>query len=276
MDLLEILAIPGPRLGEGTGVRVRFGGDSPSVCRAMADEMADVIRSNNAAGRPTCFIVPVGPVDQYEPLAATIEREALDCSNVTFINMDEFLGDDGGWIDPRHPLSFRGFMERVFYDQLPISANFRRENQVFPDPRDLDHLTTIIADRGGVDVAFGGIGLNGHLAFNEPESVPVEVFAARSSRTLDIAPESRAHMAINIGCVPEVIPRRAVTVGMKEILAARRISLYANRPWQRGVVRLALHGPIAPSCPASYLRRHPDARLTLLDLHAEPVEVRLR
>jgi hypothetical protein len=63
---------------------------------------------------------------------------------------------------------------------------------------------------------------------------------------------------------------------MREILAARRLSVYANRPWQCGVVRQALHGPVTPLCPASYLQTHGDAWLTVADYVAEPREVRLQ
>jgi glucosamine-6-phosphate deaminase len=276
MDLWPLMAIPRDQLGRGARVHVRVVGDATALARAMAEEMADLIRANNAAGRPTTLIVPVGPVDQYTHLARIIAEERIDCSEATFVNMDEFLDEDGGWIDPRHPLSFRGFMERVFYDRLPASANFRHCNRIFPDPRYLDGIATALAERGGADACFGGIGLNGHLAFNEPESVPADVFAARTTRSVTLAPESRAHIAVNHSWALDVIPRRAVTVGMREILSARRLSLYANRPWQRGVVRLALHGPVSPSCPASYLQTHPDATLTLADFVAEPPEVLLK
>src|SRR5262249_32312229 len=141
-----------------------------------------------------------GPVDQYEILARIINGEAIDCSRVTFINMDEFLGDDGGWIDPAHPLSFRGFMEREFYDRLDGTVGFAQQNRVFPDPCGPGALADVSAARGGVDVCFGGIGLNGHLAFNEPEAVSVDEFALRSTRVLDVAPASRAHMAVNLSC----------------------------------------------------------------------------
>jgi glucosamine-6-phosphate deaminase len=83
-------------------------------------------------------------------------------------------------------------------------------------------------------------------------------------------------MAVNLSCALDLIPRRAVTVGMADILGARRLSFYANRPWQCGVVRQALHGPVSPLCPASYLQRHFDAQLTVADFVAEPREVRLR
>lgn len=278
-DLWRLMAITREGLGAGTTVRVRVGGDPDAMARAMAVEMAGLIRESMRHGRPVAAIVPVGPVGQYEPLARIIDRDRLDCSRVTFINMDEFLGDDDGgdgWIDPRHPLSFRGFMDRAFYDRLPADARFLPENRIFPDPGDPEALARLIDDRGGVDVCFGGIGLNGHLAFNEPEDADVDEFAARPARVLAIDPASRAHMAVNLSCALDLIPRRAVTVGMAEILAARRLSIHANRPWQCGIVRQALHGPVTPLCPASYLQRHRDAWLTVADFVAEPREIRLR
>lgn len=276
MDLWQLMSMTPEDLRANTPVRVRVGGDSEQLARDLAAVMAGVIRDHNAAGRPTCFIVPVGPVGQYRHLARLIEHERLDCSRVTFINMDEFLDDRGRWIDPEHPLSFRGFMDREFYDRVPSSCGPRPENRLFPDPERPEALARWIADRGGVDVAFGGIGLNGHIGFNEPESMTVEAFAALPTRCVALAAESRAHMAVNLSCALDLIPRRAVTIGMAEILAARSIHLQANRPWQRGVVRLAIHGPVGPSCPASYIQYHGRVTVDVAEDVAQPVEVRLR
>lgn len=277
MDNWQLMKIPRGELGRGTTVQVRIGGDVEGLARDMAAEMASLIHDNNRAGKNTCVIVPVGPVGQYRHLARTIAEESIDCSSVTFINMDEYLGDDGDLIDSGHPLSFRGYMRRAFYDLLPAEANFREENQVFPDPTNCGEIQEIISERGGVDVCFGGIGLNGHLAFNEPEDESdEESFARLPTRVLTNALESRAHMAINLSCSLDLIPRRAVTVGMKEILGSRRLSFYANRAWQRGVVRQLLHGPVTPHFPASYLQRHHDARLTIADFVADTQEVRLQ
>lgn len=276
MDLWSLMTIPRSELGRGSGVHIRVGGGAEALAQWMAEEIAQVIALNNRLDRPTCLIVPVGPVGQYEPLARIIAEEHLDCTRVTLINMDEFLDDNGHWIDPAHPLSFRGFMDRAFYALLPPSVHFSPENRVFPDPADPGAAGALIAERGGVDVCFAGIGLNGHLAFNEPEPVSADEFRARPARVLAIAPESRAHMAVNLSCAIGLIPERAVTLGMREILAARRLSLYANRPWQCGVVRQALHGPVSALCPASFIQTHADASLTLADFVAEPREVRLR
>jgi glucosamine-6-phosphate deaminase len=63
---------------------------------------------------------------------------------------------------------------------------------------------------------------------------------------------------------------------MKEILGARQLRLYCNRPWQSAVARRVLHGPITPTCPASLMRTHPDAVLTVADYVAAPPNIKLR
>ena len=78
--------------------------------------------------------------------------------------MDEYLTDEDVWIDIEHPLSFRGFMNRLFYDRVNPELAPRHANRVFPDPFDRDAIRQLIDMRGGVDVCFGGIGINGHIA----------------------------------------------------------------------------------------------------------------
>src|SRR4051794_29753251 len=144
------------KLGEGTRVKVRVLGDMASIAHDMAEVMAGEIRS----GAKT-LIVPVGPVDQFPIFAEMINKEHVDCREVCFINMDEYLDENDRWIDLEHPLSFRGFMNRLFYDRLNPELSPRAENRVFPDPRDCGAIGKVIEQRGGVDVCFGGIGING-------------------------------------------------------------------------------------------------------------------
>lgn len=277
MNLWDVMTIPRERLGEGSRVRVRIAGDAEALMVEMARVMAAEVVENARQGRASCLIVPVGPVGQYRHLARLVTEEGLDLSGTTFIQMDEFLDATGALIAPEHPLSFRGFLDREFFATLPPDKAPRPDQRICPDPIAPDQIADRIRDAGGVDACFGGIGLNGHLAFNEPEpDASVDDFAARSTRVLDVAPASRAHMAVNLSCALALIPDRAVTIGMKEILGARRVRVFANRPWQPGVIRLALHGPLSASCPASLLRLHNDAELVITDEVAQPVEVRLR
>lgn len=103
-----------------------------------------------------------------------------------------------------------------------------------------------------------------------------EEFAALPTRVLSLSRETRTINANTVGGSIEAIPRRAVTVGMREILASRRVRLYCNRPWQSAVVRRVLHGPVTPACPASLIRQHADAMVTVADYVAALPDIRLR
>jgi glucosamine-6-phosphate deaminase len=121
-----------------------------------------------------------------------------------------------------------------------------------------------------VDVAFGGVGIAGHIAFNEPpepgEIVDVEAFAQRPTRVQRLTRETRTINSVTAtrGAI-DLIPEFAVTVGMQEILGARKLRLFLNRIWQTAIVRKLLHGPVTPAVPASYAQRHPDCALVVTE-----------
>lgn len=276
----DYLFVSAERLGEGHSVSVRIVADSHALAHAMAADMVDIIRSATDSGRGATLIIPVGPVDQFPILADMVNRERLSLRETMFINMDEYLTDEGEWLPAEHPLSFRGFMDEMFYDRLNPELAPRAELRIFPDPQDPGAIEALVTRRGGVDACFGGIGINGHMAFNEPpepgEVMTAEDFAALPTRTLSLSRETRTINANTVGGSLDVIPRRCVTVGMREILGSNRLRFYCNRPWQSGVVRRVLHGPVAAACPASFLQRHGDARLTITEQVAAPPDIRLR
>lgn len=278
--LPDYMSVAADELGHGTNVSVRITQDAASLARDMADDMLAVIRDGLESGRPATLIVPVGPVDQFPLLAERINAHRVSCRDVALINMDEYLDDAGRMIPAEHPLSFRGFMQRLFYDRLDPALAPAAANRVFPDPARLDHVPEMIERRGGVDACFGGIGINGHIAFNEPpepgETISIEAFAALPTRVLGLSRETRTINSVTVGGELEVIPRLAVTVGMREILSARQLRLYCNRPWQTCVVRRVLHGPLSAACPASLVRTHADAALTVTAEVARTPDIRLR
>jgi glucosamine-6-phosphate deaminase len=242
--------------------------------------MFDEIRRGGDSGRGATLIIPVGPVDQFPILARMLNEQEVSCRNTVFINMDEYLTDNDQFIPEEHPLSFRGYVDRLFYSRLDPALAPPPENRVFPDPRNPGAIQQLIDARGGVDACYGGIGINGHIAFNEPpepgEDISVAAFAALPTRVLPLTRETRTINSVTVGGEIALIPKRAITVGMKEILAARRLRFYCNRTWQSAVARRALHGPLIPACPASYFRTHPDAVLTVADYVASPPDIKLR
>jgi glucosamine-6-phosphate deaminase len=280
VEIPGYLSVEGKNLGDGTPVAVRIIGDMDDVARDIARVMMEAFWKAHDEGRNVTMIVPVGPVDQFPVLAELINRQKADWSNVLLVNMDEYLTADDQWVDLDHPLGFRGFMNRKFYDLIDPELAPKPENRVFPDPNDPAAIGRIIADRGGVDICLGGIGINGHMAFNEPpepgETVSAEEFAARPTRVLNLSRETKTINSVTVGGEMSLVPPRAITVGMKEILESRQCRFYCNRPWQRAVVRRVLHGPITSACPASLLRTHDDAEITIADYVAEPPDIQLR
>lgn len=280
-DLLPTyLHVPADELGVGHAVHVRVLGDAQSIAHDMAESIADCIRAAASEGRDATLILPVGPVDQFPLLAEIVNREKLALTDVLLINMDEYLTDDDRWIPLSHPLSFRGYMNRAFYDLLDPALAPRPENRLIPDPKDPVEIGRRIAERGGVDACFGGIGINGHIAFNEPpepgQSCTLDEFQSLPTRVLDLSRETRTINSVTVGGEIAVVPRRCITVGMREILAARSLRFYCNRPWQSAVVRRVLHGPVTPACPASLLRTHADASITMAEYVAAVPDIRLR
>lgn len=269
-DTNDYYRIPRESLGQGARIPVIAAGPAAEVFALAAREILDVIESNNARGRRSAIIVPVGPVGQYPLFVDLVNARGTDLRNVWFFNMDEYLGPDGGWIDPAHKLSFRGFMNRQVYGRIHPDILMPESQRIFPDPADPGATDALLESLGGADACFGGIGINGHIAFNEPEDVSAAEFLNRPTRVLDIAPETLTANAIgDLGGAIEAMPRRCVTIGMRAIMGARMVRLYCFRDWHRAVVRRAAYGEPSARFPASLLQGHPDARITVADTVAE-------
>lgn len=241
-------------------------GDAGEVFYEMALEMIEEIKKNNTIGKTTVFICPVGPTGQYPIFVRLVNRERISLKNVYFINMDEYLDDHKQWIDKENPLSFRGFMEREVYNKIDESLVMPVEQRIFPEPGNEGAIGELIEKLGGVDICFGGVGINGHVAFNEPpeEAMSNEDFKELPTRVLKIAKETIAINAVgSLGGAMKAMPTWCVTVGMKEISSARKIRLYCFRDWHGAVVREAIFGEVSADCPLSLLRDHQDIKITL-------------
>lgn len=231
--------------------------DLDALHRHMAEAIAAEIAAANAQNTPLRLILPVGPVGAYPYLVELIAARQLSLTDCWFFFMDEYCDTNGCALPSEHPLSFRGTMERLFF--APLRAHFGAQNQphsIFPDQHNIATLPSLIESLGGIHTCYGGIGIHGHLAFNEPE-VGIAALSARRVRlnafTLTMN-AVRANIGGNLAC----FPREAYTLGMREILGAGRLRLYcrndSNLDWANTVLRVALLGAVGDDYPVTHIR----------------------
>lgn len=242
----------------------------------MALTMYEEIVKNNAQGKPTVFIVPVGPTEQYPILAKLINSQRVSLKNVHFFNMDEYLITPTRRIDDGDKMSFHGRMQREFYDRVDPELVMPESQRHFPEPGQEAEYDRMIAELGGPDICFGGLGINGHVAFNEAaeadDPITADEFAALGTRVLRITRETRAINAFGYqrGDLAGM-PEWCITVGMKPILSSRRVYIALNRPWQNGPLKHVLLGEECPQWPSSLLRRVGNVELCMTEAIAQGV-----
>ncbi len=276
MDVYKCEIVPGK-----TPVPVQIVETDTDLYYHIALTLYFEIEKNNAAGRNSVFILPVGPVYQYRRLVWLCRQRPLDLSRLHCFFMDEYLDERGKRIPLDHPLSFRGFIRRELVDPMPKEMNLKSEQVLFPDPDDPADYDRRLAQLGGADICAAGVGINGHLAFNEApepgEQISNEDFKALPTRVIRLTRET---ITINSNTALrgafERIPTQAVTVGFKQIFESKRIVVYLNRSWQSAVVRKLLFGEKTTRFPASLLQDHPDVCLVMTREVAGKPEFHLR
>ena len=137
----------------------------------IAFEMYTAVEQNNRENKPSVFIAPVGPAFQYRRFAWLCRQRPIDLSELHVFFMDEYLDENGHLIDTNCPLSFRGFVRRELFALLEGVATLKPMQIYFPDPTNPEKYDTRLDSLGGAQICFAGVGINGHLAFNEPSVV---------------------------------------------------------------------------------------------------------
>lgn len=225
----------------------------------MAMVMLDEIMKNNITGKKTVMIVPVGPTDQYPILAKLVNQLKVSLKNVWFFNMDEYMVSPNEMIRPAHPMSFEKRMNDEFYSRIDESLIMPKEQRLFPRVGKEKEYDELIEKLGGVDMCLGGLGINGHIAFNEPaeqnDPITVEEFASLPTRVLPISRETKTINAYGYqrGDL-RGMPEWCITIGMKQILSARKIYIALNREWQHGIVKHVLFDKPQAQIPASLMQ----------------------
>ncbi len=266
MNVNPINLIPADELGKDSKIKLSICDTEHDLYWRMAIEVLETIKANNEKGEDTIMVVPYGPLGPYSRLVYLVNTYRVSLKRCTFINMDEYLNDDKSYIDKDDPLSFRGGMERIFYNLIDDELNVLPENRHFPAPGEEHKVMELIKKAGKLDMAWGGVGINGHFAFNEPpepgEACTAEEFLDRPTRVLPISRETKTiNCFMNCGGDLDAIPKYCITVGMKEMFMAKKVRMCMPRDWNAGALRKILHGGETPAVPCSLFARHPDAMI---------------
>ena len=227
-----------------------FENDTVASC-FVAAEMATIIKQKQAEGLPCVLGLATGttPKALYKELVRLHREEGLSFRNVISFNLDEYYP-----IEPEAMQSYHNFMHKNLFNHIDIDHN----NIHIPDGTidknnvrayALDYEAKIDA-AGGIDYQVLGIGLNGHIGFNEPGS-------GRFSSTRIIALDNTTRLA-NLYEFSNItqVPRLAITVGIQAILKARKIVLLAWGSRKASIIHRAVEGTITEQVPASFLQEH--------------------
>ncbi|MFX0058928.1 MAG: 6-phosphogluconolactonase [Candidatus Hodarchaeota archaeon] len=242
----------------------------------FARDIFDEIQENNIKEKPTRLIFPIGPTGQYPYLVDLIEKNDLNLSKCWFIFMDEYCDDDGYALTVNHPLSFKRIAKLLFLIPLKGKNGLKSSQVVFPDEENISNLNDIIENLGGIDTCYGGIGIHGHLAFNEPE--PRVIRTGPRKVMLNDFTITINSIRSKVGGNLENFPKEAFTLGMKQILNAKKIRLYCRNgssyDWANTILRIALFGFPGDDYPVTYIRNHPDYVITTdKDTLATPINL---
>ena len=189
------------------------------------------------------------PLGTYKQLIEWYEKGDIDFSKVTSVNLDEYVG-----LNSNNDQSYRYFMNKNFFEHINIDIN----NTFVPNGCAVDlagegkRYDEHIAELGGIDLQLLGIGLDGHIGFNEPDK-----YFVKSTHVVDLH-ESTIKANSRFFASEDEVPKKAITMGMVSIMQAKKILLIASGMGKRDILEKAFYGPITPEIPASILQLHPD------------------
>jgi glucosamine-6-phosphate deaminase len=220
--------------------------DSPAeIGDYVAAEIASFLREkpNAVLGLATGS----SPLPVYASLAVKAREGEVDFSMATTFNLDEYLDC------PDEKQTYRYFMDKNLFSLVPI----KKDSIHFPSLSSLNSYDKEIASFGGIDFQLLGIGVNGHIGFNEPltpfDSLTHIIRLTESTRL------ANSRFFPNL----DSVPHQAISMGLKTILAAKRIVVVADDLSKIKAIAFLLSGNVDPLWPASLLNQHPNVEIVL-------------
>lgn len=214
---------------------------------------AQLIRSAIQSQGFANIILATG-TSQFETLKQLLQEKQVDWSRVTVFHFDEYIG-----IPITHRASFRKYLKERFFDQVNVKAYHLIDGEHNPE-QECKRLSGII-EQHPIDVAFVGIGENGHLAFNDP---PAD-FHTKEPYIIVELDEACRMQQLGEGWFPDLasVPKRAISMSIQQIMGSKNIICSVPDLRKAHAVKACLEGEISPMHPASILQNHGDCRIFL-------------
>ena len=189
------------------------------------------------------------PIDTYAELIRMVKDGEVSFKNVISFNMDEYVG-----LPEDHPESYHSFMHQNLFDHIdePAENIHILDGNATDTTAECEAYEKAIVEAGGFDLFLGGVGEDGHIAFNEP-------FSSLSSRTrvVTLTQDTREVNARFFGGNPQAVPAQALTVGVATVLSSREVVILAFGSRKARALRDAVEGPMSHYCTLSGLQNHP-------------------
>jgi glucosamine-6-phosphate deaminase len=203
------------------------------------------------ADRPFVLGLPTGssPEGMYAALVEACRAGRVSFEHVVTFNMDEYVG-----LPEQHPQSYHSFMASHLFNDIDIPReNIHILNGNAPDLQaECDRYEQAIRDAGGIDLFIGGIGADGHIAFNEPGSSLVS-----RTRQKTLTTDTRIANSRFFGNDISAVPRSALTVGVGTVMDAREVMILVNGHHKARALQAAVEGPVTQQWTVSALQMHP-------------------
>lgn len=231
-----------------------------SSCTSLAKHLSQEIHSAIAAKPKITLGLATGStmLPIYQQLVQLYEKQPINLNEVTTFNLDEYLG-----LGPDHPQSYNYFMREHLFNHLPFKANLNHLPQgLCTDiPAQCAEYQTKIAAAGGIDIQLLGIGSNGHIGFNEPNT-PFN----STTHLVELTEKTRQDNGRFFTNLAEV-PTQAITLGLSEINQAKQVYLVITGKHKAEISAKLFACEVNENLPASILKNHPNAHI-YLDLEA--------
>lgn len=236
-------------------LRIEIHPDRTKMGNSAAARAADLLRAAVAAKGAARIIVASAP-SQDELLAELTVAPGIDWTKVTVFHMDEYVG-----LGADHPSSFRAYQKQHLLAKVKPAA-FHGIRGEAPRPQaECARYASLLAE-APIDLVCMGIGENGHIAFNDP---PVANFSDPNLVNVVQLDEACRRQQVNDQCFPDFasVPTHALSLSCPALMAGKALVCVVPGPLKAAAVRAAVNDPVSTACPATILRRHPDATLFL-------------